>query len=93
MPQSDKMITVPGSRKHHLTCPTTGRQIYPQQSRRFTMSFIQDVVTLFLPQAWSDLLEVGGIRYKAASIQKKRRIRCPGCSSVSMMPLEYQASE
>lgn len=78
------------------------------------MSFIQDVVTLFLPQAWSEaiqreserwivtcpacnsvhsLWELGGIRYKAASIQKKIRIRCPGCSSVSMMPLEYQASE
>ena len=34
--------------------------------------------------------DLGGIRFKAASSHKKVMVRCPQCSQISMMPLEYQ---
>jgi uncharacterized C2H2 Zn-finger protein len=36
--------------------------------------------------------DLGGIRFKAASINKKIYARCPHCSKTSMMPLEYRES-
>lgn len=36
--------------------------------------------------------DLGGIRFKAASLDKKIRARCPHCSQISMMPLEYKES-
>lgn len=33
--------------------------------------------------------ELGGVRYKAASVGKRLMARCPNCSQVSMMPLVY----
>ena len=36
--------------------------------------------------------DLGGIRFKAASTNKKIRARCPQCSNISMMPLEYKES-
>ena len=34
--------------------------------------------------------DLGGIRFKAASTNKKILARCPHCSQTNMMPLEYK---
>ena len=36
--------------------------------------------------------DLGGIRFKATSSNKKIFARCPHCSQISMMPLEYKES-
>lgn len=36
--------------------------------------------------------DLGGIRFIAASSHKKIRARCPHCSQISVMPLEYKES-
>lgn len=42
----------------------------------------------FIHSVW----DLGGIRFKAASSNKKVRARCPHCSQISMMSLEYRES-
>ena len=34
--------------------------------------------------------EIGGVRYKAASVGKKLRIRCPHCGEFRWMSLEFE---
>ncbi len=39
-----------------------------------------------------DFWEMGGIRYKAASVGKRMRARCPSCGKRSMHSVERRAS-
>lgn len=37
--------------------------------------------------------ELGGIRYKAATSSKKVRAKCPQCTQISMMSMEFKENK